>query len=140
MLKVVLDTNIIISGTIMDHGIPYQILNIWKKGDFTVIISEPILQEIDRVFHYSHIKSKRFLTEQDIETVLQTLIKYSINVPIELKIEAILDDPEYNKFIEAAVEGNADYIVSGDRHLKSLKVYQGIKIISPSEFIEILAI
>lgn len=52
MLRVVLDTNVIISGVITNHGVPFQILKSWEKGDFALIISQPILQEIERVLHY----------------------------------------------------------------------------------------
>ena len=138
MLRVVLDTNVIISGVIANYGDPFQILENWREGRFAVIVSEPILQEIDRVFHYPHIKNRRHLTEQDIDTMLLLLRRYGLNTPAELRIEAIMEDPEDDKFIVAAIEGGADYIVSGDRHLKALNSYQEIKIVSPSEFIQIL--
>jgi len=48
----------------------------------------------------------------------------------------IKDDPEDNKFIEAAVDQAADLIVSGDQHLLKLREYQGIKIITPAEFLK----
>lgn len=132
-----LDTNVIISGTIMDRGVTFQILKGWERGDFFIIISEPILREVEKVLHYPRIKEKRHLTELDIEAVLNTLRTYSINTPAKIKIDAILEDPQDDKFIAAAIEGEADYIVSGDRHLKDLKDYQGIPIVSPSEFLQI---
>jgi len=138
MLKAILDANVIISGTIMSHGAAFQILKSWEKGEFALIVSEPILQEIEQVFHYPRIKDKRHLTEQEIQAVLKTLKTYSIQTPAKIQIDAIPEDPQDNKFIIAAIEGEADYIVSGDRHLKSLKSYQGIAIVSPSEFIQIL--
>jgi putative PIN family toxin of toxin-antitoxin system len=138
MLKVVLDTNVIISGTIMDHGVSFQILKSWENGEFILIISEPILQEIDRVFHYSHIKDKRGLSEEHIKDVLYALKTYSLNTSTETKIEAISDDPDDDKFIVAAVEGEADYIVSGDRHLRGIEHYHGIRVISPAEFMKML--
>lgn len=61
-----------------------------------------------------------------------------LNTPAEIKIEAVPEDPADDKFIIAAVEGEADYVVSGDRHLRNLESYRGIRIISPSEFVRIL--
>jgi len=58
MLKVVLDTNVIISGVITDHGDPSNILKKWINGEFVIIVSEPILQEIDKVLHYPKIGKK----------------------------------------------------------------------------------
>jgi predicted nucleic acid-binding protein len=57
-----------------------------------------------------------------------------------MKIDAIPEDPQDNKFITAAIEGEADYIVSGDHHLRDLKNYQGISIVSPSEFLQIIGL
>lgn len=138
MLRVVLDTNVIISGAITDHGAPFHILKNWENGDFILIVSEPILQEVERVFHYPRIKVKRHLTDRDIENMLRLLRTYSINVPGDLEIDAIIDDPADIKFIVAALEGDADYIVSGDRHLVSLGSYRQIGIVSPSDFLRIL--
>jgi len=136
MLRAVLDTNVIISGSIMDHGPPCQIIKNWETGSFILVISDPILQEVERAFHYPRIK--RYLAEQDIEAVLNTLRRYGVNTPSKIEIELIPEDPGDNKFIVAAIEGEANYIVSGDRHLQNLGSYSGIKIVSPAEFIRIL--
>jgi len=138
MLRVVLDTNVIVSGVIADQGVPFQILKSWEKGELVVIVSEPILQEVDQVLRYPRIKDKRHLTERDIRNVLRSLRRNGLSTPAETGIEAIPEDPEDNKFIIAAVEGEADYIVSGNSHLRDLKSYRGIKIVSPSEFVWIL--
>jgi len=59
-------------------------------------------------------------------------------VEVTKQIEVVTDDPEDDKFIECAICCNADYIVSGDRHLLNLKEYAGIKILKASEFLSIL--
>jgi putative PIN family toxin of toxin-antitoxin system len=138
MLRAVLDTNVIVSGTISNHGTPFQVLEGWRRGEFATIVSEPILQEIERVFHYPRIKDRRHLTDQDIDNILQLLRRYGLNTPAEIRIEAIIEDPGDEKFVVAAIEGGADYIVSGDRHLKALNSYRQIRIVSPSEFVQIL--
>jgi len=140
MLRAVLDTNVIISGVITDHGAPFQILQRWKGGEFAVIISSSILQEIERVLHYPKIKRKRRLTEGNIRNVMELLRKYGIVTPADITIEAVPEDPADNKFVVAAVETEADYIVSGDRHLKDLSSYHGIRIVSPDEFLRVLDI
>lgn len=76
----------------------------------------------------------------DIGAVLGVLRTYSINTPSNMKIDAVPEDPQDNKFITAAIEGEADYIVSGDRHLRDLKNHQGIPIVSPSEFLQIIGL
>ncbi len=136
--KRLLDTNVIISGSITDHGAPFEVIKRWEHGDFVLVVSDLILKEIERVFNYPKIKDKRHLTNEDIGKVMERLKKYSVSTPANIVIEAISDDPGDDNFIVAAVEGEADYIVSGDHHLKSLGSYQGIRIISPDEFLRVL--
>ncbi len=66
------------------------------------------------------------------------LTKNSILVEPSTKIKVVKDDPEDDKFVETAVEGDAYFIVTQDKHLLKLKDYQGIKIITPEEFLKTL--
>jgi hypothetical protein len=138
MIKVVLDTNVIISGVIMDRGTTYQIIKKWENGEFEVVSSELILQEIQRVLCYPHIKNRKNLTEKRIESILNTLRAYAIITPARSEISVILEDPKDDMFIVAAIEGDAEYIVSGDHHLLDIESFMGAKIISPSVFLQIL--
>ena len=138
MLKIVLDTNVIVSGTIMNHGPSFQLLKAWEEDHYILIVSEPILDEINRVFHYRHIMQKRRLTEEDIATVVCRLREYGLMVTGMPEVEAVPTDLEDNKFVTAAMEGEADYIISGDQHLRKLRHYEDIAIVSPAEGIQIL--
>ncbi len=140
MLRVVLDTNVIISGVITDHGAPFQVLERWRNSEFAIITSEPILKEVERVLNYPKIKRKRHLTEGNIRDVMELLQKYGIVTPANITIETVPEDPTDNKFVVAAVEAGADYIVSGDRHLRDIGSYHGIRIVSPDEFLRVLGI
>ena len=130
-MRVVLDSNILISA-INYGGIPRDIYNLGKYKLIDIIISEPILKEtsgvLERKFHYSH----------EITTLISSeLMGSSIVVNPTKRIDEIKDDPSDNKFLEAAISGNADYIISGDKHLLNLKKYTSIKIVIPAEFLEI---
>ncbi len=87
MLKVVLDTNVIVSGIITDHGVPFDILEKWRKGEFLLVLSKPILKEIERVLNYPKIKKKRHLTKETIQNVLVVLRKYSLTTPADTKLK-----------------------------------------------------
>jgi len=138
MLRAVLDTNVIVSGVITNNGIPFEILRKWENGEFVLVVSKLILEEINKVLHYPKIKKKRHLTEKDIANVLKRLKKYSVKTPAKVKIKAIHEDPTDNHFLAAAIEAEAHCIVSGDRHLKALGSYREIAIISPRKFVEAL--
>jgi len=131
-LKVVLDTNVLISA-LGWSGPPSDCLNLIIEEDIINFISEPILEELMDVMNYPKFK----FTEKEKEEFLEILISYSILVDPEEKVEKIKEDPDDNKFLECSIKANADYIISGDQHLLGLKRFKRIEIISPKEFLEL---
>jgi len=138
MLRAVLDTNIIVSGTISSSGPPYEVLEDWRHRKFILIISPEILKEVVRVFEYPKIKESYHLDTKTIKAILARLNKYSVVTQGKLKVNEIKEDPPDNVFLACAKEGAADFIVSGDGHLLDLRTFQGIRIVTPHHFLEIL--
>ncbi|MCK4385557.1 MAG: putative toxin-antitoxin system toxin component, PIN family [candidate division Zixibacteria bacterium] len=138
MLKAVLDTNLFISGLLTTKGNPAKILNRWKAGFFDLVISLPILKEIERVILYPKIKRRLSWTDARLNEFLLGLAQFSIMVSGESKVDVIKEDPTDNKYLACAQEGQADYIVTGDKHLLKEGKYKGTKIITPKEFLDIL--
>jgi len=138
VLRTVLDTNVIVSGTIGNSGSPFIILEAWRKGRFILITSQTLIDEVERVFRYPRIQKKYHITEKQVTNVIKNLINYSISTPRNIKLSVITKDPPDNEVLIAALEGEADYIVTGDADLLELKSYKGIKIVLPSEFVELL--
>ncbi len=138
MLKAVLDTNLFISALLTAKGNPAKILNRWKAGSFDSVISLPILKEIRRVILYPKIRRRLNWIDVEINEFLLGLAQFGFMVSGESKIDLIKDDPTDNKYLACALEGNADYIVTGDQHLLKVREYRGTKIISPKEFLDIL--
>lgn len=138
MIKAVLDTNLIVSAFLTPNGHPARILKAWQDSLFELIISPQIIEEMRRVLFLDKLKKYKLVSDEEINTFLLGLhnVRGFINPHKVLKV--IEDDPDDDKFIIAAVEGKAEYIVSGDSHLKKLGSYQGIKIFSPVEFLKIL--
>ncbi|MBU1660099.1 MAG: putative toxin-antitoxin system toxin component, PIN family [Chloroflexi bacterium] len=137
MLRVVLDTNVLVSGVISEKGSPRRILAAWKKEYFVLVTSIAIIAEIVRVLHYPHIKNKYRLEEDDIQLVETTLANDALVLDDMYQVRRSRD-PEDDIFLACALEGRADYIVSGDPHLLEIKYYHGVQIISPSQLLEIL--
>lgn len=129
----VLDTNIFVSG-IHWSGPSEKVLHLWIEGKFVSVCSLPIIDEITRVL----MAFKVPLGPEDISWWESLILEKSIIVFPVGHIEIVRDDPDDNKFIEAAVEGKADYIVSQDKHLLNIKEYNGIKIVHPKEFLQII--
>jgi putative PIN family toxin of toxin-antitoxin system len=128
-MRVVVDTNIFISSFF--GGYPRQIIDLWKTGTITLCISGAIIEE------YFDVLRRMDLAESEEFSELYELFKKQYNCcftvkTIRLKICADKDD---DKFIEAAVSLHAKYIISGDKHLKSVAKYGDIIIVSPRDFI-----
>jgi putative PIN family toxin of toxin-antitoxin system len=128
-MRIVLDTNVLISG-IFFRGPSYRILQAWKAKKVQFVISPEIYSEYSRV---AEIISKKY-QGIDISEILNLIAIYSeisqsYNLP-----EPVCEDPDDDKFIACAISNKVRYIVSGDKHLLKLSGYQGIKVIKPQEF------
>lgn len=138
MLKVVIDTNVFVSATITEKGKPAQILKAWREKKLEVIISPEILKEIGQVVFRHKIKKISFWTEKERYQFIEDLARICILTPGSFQLKQAVKHTQDHKFLVAAIEGKADYIVSGDRHLRDLGAYKGIKIVSANEFLQIL--
>jgi putative PIN family toxin of toxin-antitoxin system len=132
--RVVIDTNVLVSGIIQKKGFPYRVLKAWEDVDVVLITSEFLINEVDKVLHYGKIRVRYSLEEEEIKQVLLNLMRYSIFVNNPPKVNVIKEDPIDNNILAAAIEGKADYIISGDSHLLNLESYKGIRILTPKEF------
>ena len=138
MLKVVIDTNQFVSSVINKRGPSAELLDAWRNHHFVLILSTSILDELKRVLLYPHIFKKYKLTQSEIDFLVNLLEHDAIMVSGSLEVNIVKDDPDDNKFLACALEAEADYIVSGDSHLLSLKSYKDISILSVNEFLQVL--
>jgi putative PIN family toxin of toxin-antitoxin system len=138
-MRVVLDTNTIISRYLSSSGPPAHIFQYWELGAFTLVISEPILAEIERVFSYPRINKRLRLGDKEIAGIVAGFATFGELVTPTQRLHVVEADPDDDMFIECAVEGKADYLVSGNtKHLTNLKEYQGIQILTPAQFVLVL--
>lgn len=138
MILAVLDANVVVSAILSPKGIPAKVLTAWREERFHLLSSAAILEEIERVLHYPKIVKRHRWPEECIQTFIEDLAYLAIPTPGKLRLNVIKDDPADDRYLECAVEGEADYIVSGDRHLLDLQEYQGIQVLSPRAFLEAL--
>jgi len=132
-MRIVLDTNIFISG-IFWKGASNKVLMNWKEGKFTLVTSLETILEIIKVLKDFKIK----LSEDMIKELVDLIVQNSIIVEPKEKIDIVKDDPNDNIFIETAVAGNVDYIITQDNHLLKIKEFNGIRIITPEEFLDVV--
>ena len=132
MIKAVLDTNVFISALFW-KGVPYEVVRKSLTGEFLIIISPEIIEEISE-----RLLNKFKFPLADANDFIEIITINSYIVEPKNKLKVVKEDPNDDKIIECAYEGGADYIVSGDKHLLRLKEYRRIKIITPREFIKII--
>jgi len=131
-MRVVIDTNVFVSSFFNPKGNPKKIIDLWKSEKLILCITQEILQE------YIEVLIRLGLSDEPELEELLNLFKKKINIVFSNstpKIEMIKDDPDDNKFLECATSAKAGYIISGDKHLLNLKIFQNIKIITPLNFL-----
>lgn len=136
MLRVVLDTNQFVSSVLVHHGLPAQVLDAWRQRVYLLVTSPAIIAEIRATLAYPRIRRKYPLTDEQVEQLVTLLEQDALVVPgVADATGAIPDDPQDEMILACAIEGMADLIVSGDRHLLDLGEYQGIQILTAREFL-----
>lgn len=138
MLKVVLDTNQFVSGIISKDGPSAKTLEEWKHHAYILIISKEIIAEINRTLSYPYIAQKYHITNEDIKSLITLLEHESVIISKTPKINVVKNDPDDNKIIACAICAEANYIVSGDKHLLTLQRYKNIAIVTAPDFLKIL--
>ena len=132
-MRIVIDTNVAVSGLLWD-GAPNQILRWVREGLIEIIACDKTLSELKRVIQYGRFESRISMLETspaEIFAYCMNLVLY-VSTP-EVIPQKIIEDPFDNLFLALAVENQAHFIISGDKHILGLKAYRGIEIVTPIE-------
>ena len=132
MLKVTLDSNVIISALI-SPGTSRKVLDLVHRGEIELFISPHILQETAGV-----LQEKFTWDPGVIKVALAEIKKLGITVNPGKRLFVIKDDESDNRIVECAVAGNVDFLITGDHHILSVKEYAGIKFIKPGDLLKAL--
>jgi uncharacterized protein len=125
MLRVVLDTNVLVSATI-SNGKPRELLKKGILNQFSIVTSDLILKELVTVLRRPKFKT----SEDEIHRITLALIRASKVVSVKSKFKVIKEDPKDDIIINTPYDGNADIIVTGDKHLLEFENFREIKIIT----------
>ena len=128
--RLVFDTNVLISGLLTDNSVPQKIFD-YAQTKAILLISEETFQELAEVLTQS--KFDRYITLEKRAKFLNLLNLKAEMIEIKTKVN-LCRDPKDNKFLELAVNGKANYLISGDQDLLILNPFQKISILSPQAF------
>jgi uncharacterized protein len=132
MARVVVDTNVLVSALIK-KGKPLDLVQRLLEKH-TVVLSSQMLAELADVLS----RDKFTITNTQIDLFISLLLRKSTVTSVSGNLKVILKDPDDNIVLLTAVNGKADYIVSGDKHLLTLRKFEGIEIVTISQMLEIL--
>lgn len=132
-MRVVFDTNIYVSAFAIPDGRAEEAYLHALRGRFELFTSVPILTETATV-----LQSKFDWTEEKAREMVQTISRIAHVVTTTSRLRVVIDEPD-NRILECACQAQADFIVSGDRHLLALKAYQGVQMIRLADFLELVA-
>lgn len=135
-MRIILDTNVLMSG-IFFQGLPSKILDLWFDGQISFVVSPEIIDEYNRV---AKRLSKKY-PDVKIMPLLVSALKSAEVIKAESLVAQVCTDIDDDKFIACAISANVKLIISGDKALKAVGEFNGVKIISPSQFLnEVLVI
>ncbi|MBE9235436.1 putative toxin-antitoxin system toxin component, PIN family [Anabaena aphanizomenioides LEGE 00250] len=129
--RFVLDNNILVSALLIKNSPPFQIIKLIESQGL-ILYSEATLLELNRVL--SRKKFERYFTVEEKQEFILKLIEMSELVEIKESI-TICRDPKDDKFLELAISGKADFIITGDQDLLILNPFRNIEIITAHEFL-----
>jgi len=134
VLRVTCDTNVIISA-LNFSGNPARILDMAADGAIRLAVSDDILSEVERVLR----RPKFGWPQERIDNAIREISVFTEHVEPKQRIDIVTEDPTDNRILDCATARSSEYLVSGDKHLLKVGKYQGVKIVPPAEFIEIMA-
>lgn len=143
MIRVVLDSNILVSAALWAESPPARVLDVVRHDPrFQLTLSDHILNETRRILLSR--KLSRFFGESIdrvafVEEYVGRLRAVSIMVQVESVVRVIREDPPDNIVLACALDGSAEYLITGnERHLNRLVTWRGIKILKAAEFLSIV--
>jgi hypothetical protein len=139
MLRAVLDANDLTSAFIQPKGPSGRILTRFVgEAAFELVLSVPILDELRRILEYPRIRKRLRTPDDEIQARVASLGVLADVVDPRIRLQVVAEDPDDDKYLEAALEGRAGFLVSGDRHLLDIKEHQSVQILTPRAFLTLL--
>ena len=131
-MRAVLDTNVLISGVI-STGVAHDVVVAGFEGEYQIVASVATLSEFRQTLQ--KYPDKFGMSDDAIKEEVETVRYFAEFVQPDESV-TVVDDPDDNKFLEAAIAGDVEYVVSGDSHLQDIEQYRGIEIVDPRSFYE----
>lgn len=132
MLKIVVDTNVVVSAFLKPYSNPALILALIAQQEVNLCLSKNILTEYQGVFAYRKFKH---LNQDKVKIFLTQIEQDAVWIEPQLTVNILKDDPEDNKFLECALAAKADFLITGNTKHFPLHSFYHTRIVTPAEFL-----
>lgn len=139
MIRALLDTNVLASaivGASVASSTAGALFRRWRRDDFVLITSDSILTELERTLNKAYFRDR--LMRADLEGALRTIRGRSEHATISIDVIGIASHPEDDLVLAAAGSAQVDYLITGDRMLLKLRVFDGVTILNSGDFLAAL--
>jgi putative PIN family toxin of toxin-antitoxin system len=137
-MRVVLDTNVIVSSFLVALGAPARIVAAWRRGRFQLVVFPALLIEYEEALGYERVRQRHQMTPEQIAIEVENIQRIAMLVEPREVPAVVARDRDDDQVLACAVAGAADYIVSGDAALLELREYRSIRILSPAALVALL--
>jgi putative PIN family toxin of toxin-antitoxin system len=136
MMRVVLDATVFVSAVLKGHSNPGRLVDLVRQGVVRLLVSPDILTELKTTLLTPRLRELHRKSHKWVVEFLRELTDLAELTPGETVVKVVEKDPSDNIYLACGVEGQADYIVSGDKHLLNVGELQGIPIVNPADFMQ----
>ncbi len=137
MIRATLDVNVLVSGFQGKPGVPKALVDAWVNLAYELVLSEHIIEGLVRAWDKPYFRQR--VAPGAVQQILALLRTEALVVVPNVPVHGIGEDEEDDLVLSTALTGAAAYLVTGDRHLQQIGGYQGLIILPPREFLEVLA-
>jgi uncharacterized protein len=138
MRRVVADTTVLVSAFLTPRGVASQLLRRGREGSLQIVVAVPIIEEMqDRLLHRRRLRRAYGYSDDRVRR-FQRLLEMTTSVLTDLPpVRGVVRDPNDDMVVACALEAGADYIVTRDKDLLSLGAYEGIRIVTPRQLLDL---
>lgn len=138
MLRVVLDTSVLVSTVLFPDGVPAQVFKAWRAHCYSLFTTPGILKELAQTLGYPRIRRRYDVTDRKVDEMIALLREFAVFVPGLADVsESALRDPDDRMILSACIEARAHVLVSSDKDLLVLGAYRDTEIVTPRQFLDI---
>lgn len=138
MIRIVLDTNVLVSAHLTRNSKAERILSLAETGIIEIYLSPHIFRELEITLLSPKLTKIHKDTPKQVQHSIKLLKEFVKVSPGLIEVDGVRADPDDNKILACAIEARADFIISGDHHLTDLKEYKSIRIVNPDTFLKLI--